>query len=191
MSQKLIGGRRCHLSPTAAIRLLLFTGCRLREILNLRWEEFDRDRGMLFLPDSKTGRKPVILSGAALAVLEEIPRIGDYVVSGRDPDRARRDLKRPWEAIRAHTGLGLIRLHDLRHSFAATGAASNLGLPVIGKLLGHKRAETTSRYAHIAAHPLKIAADAIASQLAAKLGESIPAPPAGQVSRADIKRGSI
>jgi integrase len=64
-----------------------------------------------------------------------------------------------------------IRLHDLRHSFAATGAASNLGLPVIGKLLGHKRAETTSRYARIAADPLKIPADAIASQLAAKLGD--------------------
>ena len=182
--------RRTKVSPfaTAAIRLLLFTGCRLREILNLRWEEFDRDRGMLFLPDSKTGRKPVILSGAALAVLEEIPRVGDYVVSGRDPDRARRDLKRPWEAIRAHAGLGLIRLHDLRHSFAATGAASNLGLPVIGKLLGHKRAETTSRYAHIAANPLKIAADAIASQLAAKLGST---PPSNQVGRPDLKRGSI
>jgi hypothetical protein len=53
----------------------------------------------------------------------------------------------------ACAGLGDIRLHDLRHSFAATGAASNLGLPIIGKLLGHKRAETTSRYAHIA-HPL-------------------------------------
>jgi hypothetical protein len=88
-----------------------------------------------------------------LAVLEGIPRVGDYVVSGRDPDRARRDLKRPWEAIRTCAGLGDIRLHDLRHSFAATGAASNLGLPIIGKLLGHKRAETTSRYAHIA-HPL-------------------------------------
>jgi len=142
----------------------------------------------LFLPDSKTGRKPVILSGAALAVLEEIPRIGDYVVSGRDPDRARRDLKRPWEAIRAHAGLGPVRLHDLRHSFAATGAASNLGLPVIGRLLGHKRAETTSRYAHIAANPLKIAADAIASQLAAKLGST---PPSNQVGRPDLKRGSI
>ena len=124
-------------------------------------------------------------------MLEEIPRAGDYVVSGRDPDRARRDLKRPWEAIRAHAGLGPIRLHDLRHSFAATGAASNLGLPVIGKLLGHKRAETTSRYAHIAADPLKIAADAIASQLAAKLGECSPTPPSDQVSRPDFKRGPI
>jgi integrase len=165
--------RRTKVSPfaTAAIRLLLLTGCRLREILNLRWEEFDRERGMLFLPDSKTGRKPVILSGPALAVLENLPRTGDFVIAGQRDNRARHDLKRPWEVIRQRAGLRPIRLHDLRHSFAATGASSNLGLPVIGKLLGHKRAETTSRYAHIAADPLRIAADAIASQLAAKLGD--------------------
>jgi integrase len=53
----------------AAIRLLLFTGCRLREILNLRWTEYDAGRGLLFLPDSKTGQKTVVLSAPALAVL--------------------------------------------------------------------------------------------------------------------------
>lgn len=125
------------------------------------------------LPDSKTGRKPVILSGAAIAVLESIPRVGDYVIAGLRAEKARRDLKRPWEAIRHRAALGPIRLHDLRHTFAATGAGSNLGLPVIGKLLGYRRAETTSRYAHIAADPLKTAADAIASKLAAKMGEAI------------------
>jgi integrase len=185
------GNRRTKVSPfaTAALRLLLLTGCRLREILNLRWEEFDREKGMLFLPDSKTGRKPVILSGIAVAVLESIPHAGDYVVSGKHPDRARRDLKRPWEAIRQRAGLGSMRLHDLRHSFGAIGAGSNLGLPVIGKLLGHKRAETTSRYAHIAADPLKIAADAIASKLAAKLGEPTGLQNrTGQVIRADFTR---
>jgi integrase len=181
--------RRTKVSPfaTAAIRLLLLTGCRLREILNLRWQEFDRERGMLFLPDSKTGRKPVILSGAALAVLEGLPRSGEYVIAGQRGDRARHDLKRPWEAIRQRARLRPIRLHDLRHSFAATGAASNLGLPVIGKLLGHKRAETTSRYAHIATDPLKIAADAIASQLAAKMGEQASPSQSGVVIRPDLK----
>jgi integrase len=184
--------RRTKVSPyaTAALRLLLLTGCRLREILNLRWEEFDRERGMLLLPDSKTGRKPVILSSAAIAVLEGIPRAGDYVISGLRPEKARRDLKRPWEAIRQRAALGPIRLHDLRHTFAATGAGSNLGLPVIGKLLGHRRAETTSRYAHIAADPLKTAADAIASKLAAKMGEPpVAAKDGGKVIEADFNRG--
>jgi integrase len=108
---------------------------------------------------------------------------------GLRPENARHDLKRPWEAIRHRAALGPIRLHDLRHTFAATGAGSNLGLPIIGKLLGHKRAETTSRYAHIAADPLKTAADAIASKLAAKMGEAIIAAKDGsKVVETDFKR---
>jgi integrase len=54
----------------AALRLLLFTGCRLREILHLKWENVDLERGLLFLPDSKSGRKTVILNAPA----REIPR---------------------------------------------------------------------------------------------------------------------
>jgi integrase len=109
--------RRTKVSPfaTVALRLLLFTGCRLREILNLRWMEFDRDRGLLPLPDSKTGRKPVILSEAAIALLESLPRAGEFVIAGNHPEQARRDLKRPWEAIRQRAGLADMRLHDLRH----------------------------------------------------------------------------
>jgi excisionase family DNA binding protein len=137
------------------------------------------------------GDLPVILSGAAIAVLESIPRAGDYVIAGLRPENARHDLKRPWEAIRHRAALGPIRLHDLRHTFAATGAGSNLGLPVIGKLLGHKRAETTSRYAHIATDPPKTAADAIASKLAAKMGEAVIAAKDGsKVIESDFKRRS-
>ena len=54
---------------TAAIRLLLFSGCRLREILHLRWEWVDLERGLLLLPDSKTGRKTIVLNAPAMAVL--------------------------------------------------------------------------------------------------------------------------
>ena len=53
----------------AALRLLLFTGCRLREILNLQWENVDLSRGLLFLPDSKSGRKTIVLNASAVAVL--------------------------------------------------------------------------------------------------------------------------
>jgi integrase len=105
--------------------------------------------------------------------------------AGLRPENARHDLKRPWEAIRHRATLGPIRLHDLRHTFAATGAGSNLGLPVIGKLLGHKRAETTSRYAHIAADPLKTAADAIASKLVARMGEPAVAKDGGKFIEGD------
>jgi integrase len=53
------------------------------------------------------------------------------------------------------------RLYDLRHSFASIGAADGLSLIVIGKLLGHSRAPTTARYAHLADDPLREATERI------------------------------
>src|SRR5207248_9410733 len=79
----------------AALRMLLFTGARFREILHLKWEHDDFDRGLLRLPDSKTGKKTIVLNAPALAVLAGLDRIGEYVISGKKLDRPRSDLKRP------------------------------------------------------------------------------------------------
>ena len=172
--------RFTKIAPTgaAALRLLLFTGCRLREILHLRWDDVDLERGCLFLPDSKTGRKTVILNAPALAVLSRLDRVGPYVVPGDDPERPRHDLKRPWDAVTGRAGLAGVRLHDLRHTYASFGAGGGFGLPIIGKLLGHTQASTTQRYAHLDADPLRRASDAIGSRIAAamdgKHGELVP-----------------
>jgi integrase len=156
-------------SAVAALRLLLFTGCRLREILHLRWEHVDFERGCLFLPDSKSGRKTVILNAPALAVLNALERIGPYVVPGDNPAQPRHDLKRPWDAVTKQAGLVGVRLHDLRHTYASFGAGGGLGLPIIGRLLGHAQATTTARYAHLDNDPLRRASEAIAGRIAAAL----------------------
>ena len=153
----------------AAIRLLILTGCRVGEILNLRWREVDLERGILHLPDSKTGRKVVLLGEAAVKVIEDLPRVGEYVIFGSDPNQARTDLKRPWDAIRARAGLKDVRLHDLRHSFASVGAGAGLGLPIIGKLLGHSQPRTTARYAHLADDPMRRAAHLVGQKIAQAL----------------------
>lgn len=154
----------------AAIRLLLFTGARLREILHLKWDQVDLDRGMLFLSKSKTGKKTIILNAPAMAVIASLPQVGSYVIAGRASDGAdekpRADLKRPWAAVSRHAGLEGVRLHDLRHNFAAFGAGGGMGLPIIGKLLGHTQAATTQRYAHLDADPLRHASNAIGSSIA-------------------------
>jgi integrase len=166
------GERNVFFSPfaVAAIRLLIFTGCRKGEILKLKWSEVDYQRGMLHLPDSKTGRKVVLLGHAAIKVLESLPRIGEYVIVGADPDKPRVDLKRPWDAIREKAGLEGVRLHDLRHSFASVGAGAGLGLPIIGKLLGHSQSRTTERYAHLADDPLRRASEMISHEISQALG---------------------
>jgi integrase len=158
----------------AALRLLIFTGARLREMLDLRWDHVDLQRGLLLLPDSKTGKKTIVLGAAALAVLENLPRVGHFVIAGTDNGRPRADLQRPWALVSRRAGLSSLRLHDLRHSFASVGAGSGFGLPVIGKLLGHSNSKTTERYAHLAADPLRRASDAIGGSIAKAMGEPIP-----------------
>jgi site-specific recombinase XerD len=66
-----------------------------------------------------------------------------------------------------------VRIHDLRHTFASTAIASGQGLPMIGKLLGHTQVQTTARYAHLAADPIKNAADQVASNIAASLNQAV------------------
>jgi integrase len=152
-----------------AFRLLLFTGARVGEILGLQWQHIDMDRGLIFLPDSKTGRKTIILNAPALELLKDAPRTGRYVVPGANPDRRRTDLKRPWDAIQRQAALEGVRLHDLRHTFASIGAGASLGLPIVGKLLGHSQPATTARYAHLHADPLRRASNIIGEHLAGAL----------------------
>lgn len=155
---------------TNAIRLLLFTGCRLREILHLRWSEVDLERGLLHLPDSKTGRKTVVLNLAAQDILQAMPHRDVFVVPSERRGQPRHDLKRPWDHIRAAAGLNDVRLHDLRHTHASFGVASGLGLPVIGRLLGHASPLTTARYAHLADDPVRRASDIIGAKLSQLVG---------------------
>jgi integrase len=177
----------------AAIRLLILTGSRLREILNARWDWLDVERGILFLPDSKRGKKPVYLSAMALEILDEIPRLqgNPHVFPGAKEGTHRADLKRPWTAIRRYAGLEAddaprkgdkasrskavsrgrpaVRIHDLRHSFASVGVGSSMGLPIIGKLLGHRQVRSTNRYAHLDSDPVRKSANLIGTQIVAAL----------------------
>jgi integrase len=154
----------------AAIRLLMLTGARLREILDAKWEHVDLERGMIFLADSKTGRKPIYVSAAAAAILSALPCFdgNPYIIPGEKKGQPRADLKRPWDAICAAAGLDGVRLPDLRYSFASVGAGASLGLPIIGKLLGHSQ-PSTQRYAHLDADPMRRAVETISSTIAAAM----------------------
>jgi integrase len=79
-------------------------------------------------------------------------------------------MQKPWRRIRKLAGLEDVRIHDLRHTFASGGLLVGEGLPMIGKLLGHRQVQTTARYAHLAADPIKQAATRISERLAEALG---------------------
>ncbi len=154
-----------------AIGLLALTGARLSEILTLRWEYVDLAGATLRLPDSKTGAKPIYLSDAAVNLLRGIPVIAGnpFVIIGKKPGARLVNLQKPWRRIRAAARLNDVRIHDLRHSFASIGASAGMSLPVIGKLLGHTQPITTARYAHLAADPIRQAANQIGSEISTAL----------------------
>jgi integrase len=173
----------------AAIRLLLFTGARLREILHLEWSQVDLARGYLHLPDSKTGKKTIVLNSAAVEILKSLPRLGRFVIAsssaGAIVEKPRADLQRPWKLVcrrasfidnkdarDSNVDQSALRIHDLRHTHASVGAAAGLGLPIIGKLLGHTQPRTTQRYAHLDINPLRLASDQIGAIISSAMNSS-------------------
>ncbi len=160
------GGVSAH--AVVAIRLLLLTGCRKSEILSLQWKDVDLAASELWLVDSKTGPRSVPLSRPAVRVLAELPRVSGnpWVIPGKKPGTHLINLHGPWRIVRKRAGLGDVRLHDCRHSFASRALALGESLSAIAKLLGHSRIQTTARYAHLARDSVKASAARVAASIA-------------------------
>lgn len=155
----------------AAIRLLLLTGARLNEIVKCRWEWVDFDARVIRLPDSKTGKKLVALPPPALTILANLPRLhgNAFVIPGRIEGQPFADLHAPWRRVTKLAGLRGLRIHDLRHTWAATAVTGGASLHIIGAVLGHTQSRTTERYSHVAADPRLAAADSVANRIAAAM----------------------
>ena len=162
----------------AAMRLLLMTGCRKGEILNLRWDQVDMAAGELRLRETKTGPRTISLSPEAAAVLAAVPRVAGnpHVIPGKVEGRAMRNLNDPWDLICERAGLEDVRIHDCRHSYASRARALALGesLPMIGNLLGHTQVETTARYAHLAKESVRGSAVRVSESIAGDLLPGYP-----------------
>ncbi|MFO1086517.1 MAG: tyrosine-type recombinase/integrase [Reyranellaceae bacterium] len=158
------------------IRLLLLTGARRNEIETLQWDHIHRDRGVARLPDSKTDAKSVPLGAPALSVLSAITRKEGvaWVFPAERGEGHFSGLSKIWRQVAKLAGLSGVRLHDLRHGFASAAVANGVSLYLVGKVLGHTRAETTARYAHLNIDPVR----AVADQTARHLADALDARPA-------------
>lgn len=159
-------GKKTAFDPTigAALKMLMLTGARCMEILTLKWEYIDAQRGIANLPDSKTGAKILHLPPPAFAILNSLPKISAYCFPGRRGGHIV-NIKDTWKRLLATAGLSGWRIHDLRHAYASYAACSGKSLPVIGAILGHSEASTTARYAHLADNPVAVAAEETAAQI--------------------------
>jgi len=177
--QAALAARTIPAAAALALRLLILTGMRVGEVLDLRWGYVDFERAELRLPDSKTREKVVPLSAPALALLAETPRggrtefvcAGAYAGTGLDY----KTLRIHWHRICRAVGIEDARLHDLRHTVASYGVTIGLGLPIVGAILGHRCSKTTARYAHLAEAPVREGVERVGATLASLLeGEPPP-----------------
>jgi integrase len=154
-------------SAADAVRLVLLTGARKTEVAGMRWAEVDLSTGVWARPAPRLKQRAdhdVPLGAAALEILARrrasAAKGGEFVFPA--PRRGGHlDIRATWATVRRAAGLGDVRLHDLRHSFASILVSSGASLPLIGALLGHSNPATTARYAHLFLDPQRAAVDRV------------------------------
>jgi integrase len=153
------------------VRLLVLTaamtGMRLGELRALRWMDLDFGamkvrvrysfvRGQMGAPKSRRSARAVPLASRLVSELEEHHRStawnqeSDLVLAhphtGRPLDRVR--LLQHFKAALARADVRPVRIHDLRHTFATTVAASGeVSMRMLQEWMGHLDARTTQIYA--------------------------------------------
>lgn len=173
-------------SAANAIRLLIVTGARESEVLTATWDQFDLKRGIWTKPSHHTKQKKIEhtpLSDTALQLLHHMNAERKSAVLFPGQDGARVTIRRPWVQVCKAAGLAVaehvpgkrkkflaiwkptVRIHDLRHTFASHLVSSGESLHIVGRLLGHTLPQTTARYAHLADHALRDAANSFATGL--------------------------
>ena len=181
--------------PIAAVRLLFFTGLRLRNVLDLQWSQVDLDGRNLVIDDHKTagdvGTLKTPLNDAALEVLQTLPRLKyvnevgkevehPFVLPGDEPGKPIQDIRKFWgrmvklaglERIQKESGEATtLRRHDLRHAHGNAAADLDMTLQTTAALLGHKDAHTSARYSKAGENKALTASQKVSGSLKAKMG---------------------
>lgn len=130
--------------------LLVLLGVRKMELLHAKWMDVDMDRGVLRLPETKSGKpQSVPLPEAAVNILLELPRTlgNDYVFSSPVKFGAPREgMQKPWRRIRQKAGLSDVRLHDIRRTLGAWAVADGDSLRVVQGVLRHSSPTVTAAH---------------------------------------------
>lgn len=158
----------------AAFLVLLFTGARKREVLDMQWKDINFEAQSWYLKFNKSGKaRHVPLSSEAIAVLQSIePLTGcAYVFPNLQTGKPIRDPRKSFHHILDRAGIEQFRIHDLRHSFASQAVNSGASLYTVQLLLGHASPVTTQRYAHLQSETLLNASEKIAETMVSRASQ--------------------
>lgn len=156
------------------IKLLALTGCRLGEIVKLKWKEVDLEGQALRLGDSKTGASIRPIGKPVVDLLQSVQpdKPAGFVLSGvRNPNISYGSLDSAVARLVNAAGLEGVTAHTLRHSFASVAADLNYSDSTIGSIIGHAGSTVTSRYTHRLDSVLINAANNISEEINKQMNE--------------------
>lgn len=139
--------------------LLLYTGARRSNVMAMRWEDLDLERGEWRIPLTKNGKPHLVpLEAHEVAILHarRLHANGPWVFPA--PDVREGHLMYPqhaWGRLCKRAGLEGLRIHDLRRSLASFMVDTGASLPVIGSTLGHLSQASTAIYARLSLEPVR------------------------------------
>ncbi len=135
---------------------LLNTGARCGEMFSLTWRDVDLEHGLISLYTAKHGVRGgkkrvrhVPLNPALQGLLEGLRTAAKDKTPAALVFEHRASFKRDFQAAARRAGLGHVRAHDLRHTFASHLAIAGVPLNTIRELLGHTTLNMTLRYSHL------------------------------------------
>jgi integrase len=177
------GGRTLYRRVvTGAVELLLYTGCRLSEVLNLRWEHVDFAAGVITLSDTKSGGPQLVTMNAparqVLKVLQANKGASECVlpsVSSPKQPISKAGIEAAWQKIRIAAQIEDVRMHDLRHTVGTYAGQSGANAFLVRDLLRHKNLAMTGRYVNRADTPVRTLSDYVGERIAAALAGRRPA----------------
>ena len=148
-----------NLKHRLILMFLYYTGIRLNEIINLRWEDLDFERGTIHLKTAKGEKERVIFFHEKLKSFIEYFNLKNesFVFLsnlGKKYDKRTIQLIVRNAAKKARIGKR-VTPHTLRHSFATHLLEAGADIRHIQKLLGHANLQTTQIYTHVANKDIK------------------------------------
>jgi integrase len=154
---------RLHLRDMVTVAI--GTGMRRGDQLNLRWEKVDFQRGVIYVPNSKTGNDYSVPMNedvrVALLRRRRATKGSEYVFVNPDTGKPHVEIKRAFSTACRLADIHNLHWHDLRHTFGTRLAEAGFSEATIAGLMGHADAATTRRYTHATDRVKRAAVEAV------------------------------
>lgn len=152
----------------AAIRLMMLTGLRKKEVLAIRWSDIEANELQVVAKRSQVRRVP--LNNLAVELLQSIHRTSSpFVFPARVGKSHLSNVQKIFKRILSRAGVSDCRIHDLRRTAASMLIQSGTNIEFVSKFLGHNDIATTRIYARLQERNIKDTSEALESQVQAAL----------------------